>query len=62
MKIKATKNTWFIIENERNHNGLLEKGRTLETLSEVKTFETEEEWKAELQKRGIDANPIRSKK
>ena len=53
MKIKATKNTWFIIENEKNHNGLLEKGKTLETLSEVKTFDTEEEWKAELKKRGI---------
>lgn len=56
MKIKATKDMWFIIENEKNHYGILGKGGTIETLSEVKTFDTEEELKAELETRGIKPN------
>lgn len=54
MKIKATKDMWFIIDGEIKHSGRLEKGKTIETLSEVKTFETEEEWKLELKKLGLD--------
>ena len=44
---------WFIIDGEIKHNGKLEKGKTLETLQEVKTFETEEEWKSELEVLGL---------
>lgn len=58
MKIKATKDMWFIIDGVIKHNGKLEKGKTLETISEVKTFETEEEWKAELTKLGLDKESI----
>ena len=58
MKIKATKDMWYIIDGEIKHNGKLEKGKTLETILEVKTFETEEEWKAELTKLGLDKNPM----
>lgn len=58
MKIKATKDMWFIIDGVIKHNGKLEKGKTLETISEVKTFETEEEWKAELKTLGLDKEPM----
>ena len=54
MKIKAIKDMWFIIDGEIKHNGKLEKGKTLETIQEVKTFETEEEWKAELEVLGLN--------
>jgi len=54
MKIKATKDMWFIIDGEIKHNGKLEKGKTLETIQEVKTFETEEEWKVELETLGLN--------
>lgn len=57
MKIKAIKDTWYIIDGEIKHNGKLEKGKTLETILEVKTFETEEEWKAELTKLGLVKDP-----
>jgi len=57
MKIKAIKDTWYIIDGEIKHNGKLAKGKTLETILEVKTFETEEEWKAELTKLGLDKKP-----
>jgi hypothetical protein len=58
MKITATKDMWFIVDGEIKHNGKLEKGRTLETILEVKTFETENDWKAELTKLGLDKDPI----
>jgi hypothetical protein len=58
MKIKAIKDTWYIIDGEIKHNGKLAKGKTLETILEVKTFETEEEWKAELTKLGLDKKPL----
>ena len=54
MKLNATKDMWFIIDGEIKHSGKLEKGKTIETLSEVITFETEEEWKSELKKLGLD--------
>jgi len=57
MKIKATKDMWYIIDGEIKHNGKLEQGKTLETILEVKTFETEEEWKAELTKLGLVKDP-----
>ena len=58
MKITAEKDMWFIIDGEIKHNGKLEKGKTLETIQEVKTFETEEEWKAELEALGLDKYPM----
>jgi hypothetical protein len=58
MKIKATKDMWFIIDGEIKHNGKLEKGKTLETIQEVKTFETEEEWKAELETLGLNKDKM----
>jgi len=61
MKIKATKDMWYIIDGEIKHNGKLEKGKTLETILEVKTFETEEEWKAELTKLGLVKEPVEVK-
>ena len=57
MKIKAIKDTWYIIDGEIKHNGKLEKGKSLETILPVKTFETEEEWKAELEKLGLSKEP-----
>lgn len=57
MKIKATKDMWYIVDGEIKHHGKLEKGKTLETILEVKTFETEEEWKAELEKLGLVKEP-----
>ena len=56
MKINATKDMWFIIDGEVKHSGKIEIGKTLETLQEVKTFETEEAWKAELEVLGLDKN------
>ena len=58
MKIKATKDMWFIIDGEIKHNGKLAKGKTLETILEVKTFETEQEWKLELKALGLEKEPI----
>ena len=57
MKIKATKDMWFIIDGEIKHNGKLAKGKTLETILPFRTFETEEEWKAELEKLGLSIEP-----
>jgi hypothetical protein len=57
MKIKATKDMWYIIDGEIKHHGKLEQGKSLETILEVKTFETEEEWKAELEKLGLSKEP-----
>jgi hypothetical protein len=61
MKIKAIKDMWYIIDGEIKHNGKLEKGKTLETILEVKTFETEEEWKAELKTLGLDKESVEIK-
>ena len=57
MKIKAIKDTWFIIDGEIKHKGKLEKGKSIETILPVRTFETEEEWKTELEKLGLSEKP-----
>jgi hypothetical protein len=58
MKITADKDMWFIIDGEIKHKGKLEQGKTLETIQEVRTFETEEEWEVELEALGLDKYPM----
>ncbi len=54
MKITATKDMWFIIDGEIKHSGKIDQGKTLETIQEVRTFETEEECEVELEALGLD--------
>lgn len=58
MKITATKDMWFIIDGEIKHSGKIDQGKTLETIQEVRTFETEEEWEVELEALGLDKHPM----
>ena len=54
MKIEATKEMWFITDGEIKHKGKLEEGQWIESLSNIQTFETEEEWNLKVKELGLE--------
>lgn len=55
-KVIVEKDTWFIIEGEKQYFGKLKSGHAYETDKNVLTFDNEEEWKTELKKRNVSSN------
>jgi hypothetical protein len=55
-KFEATDDVWFIVKSGSNiHHGKIKAGESLASLNKIDTYSSEDSWKEELTKLGVEA-------